>query len=262
MVVNISPVPALVAFPSEISFQNSDSQRCAFSRERGRWTLEADCELSTSITVPPNVTLDGAGHTIALVGDAEGFESAAIRTTGCDVVNLNIDGRRLQPLAPAYFAAIALAAPGRLAHVSVRNIHFSGAPHSAIGIEITAFDGTRSMAEDIALENVSGSAMLLTGEGGADIVGASIADVTTAVHVNGTFEVTLSQLHIEGSPVGIRAQDHAAVRIIDSVSSAEAVAEDLARIHHESLTFIGAGHRATMRQPTLAALDATRGGLG
>src|SRR5690349_13066254 len=102
--VNVSPFPAAVAFQVGTATHEPDTDRCAFSRERGWWTLQADCELFGALDIPRNVTLDGDGHTITLTGDAEAFESAAIRATGGDITNLTVDGSHLLPLAPAYFA--------------------------------------------------------------------------------------------------------------------------------------------------------------
>jgi hypothetical protein len=161
--VTISTFPS-VGFLDGGTVSAAEDEQCRFSRGFGRWTLQGDCELSAALELPANVTLDGDGHTISLHGDAEGFESAAIRSTGGDVVNLTVDGSGLLAAAPAYFAAIALAAPGRITRTTVRNIQFAGAPHSAIGIEIAAFDRRNSVAQDITVENISGAGLLLTGD--------------------------------------------------------------------------------------------------
>jgi hypothetical protein len=220
--------------------------------------LQADCKLSAALDLPAHVTLDGAGHTITLAGDAEGFESAAIRAAGGDVVNLTVDGGQLLPLAPAYFAAVALAAPGRIAHTTVRNIRFGEAPHSAIGIEVAAFEGATAAVQDVTLENISGAGLLLTGDSQVTAVRVRSIGVTTAVQVNGTITAQLSHATSEDVHVGVLAQGQSCVRIIASHAMGERVAEDQALIHQDTLTFIGAGDReqARRRAANAAAMPA------
>lgn len=254
MVVNVSSFPSVVTFAAGTVDQNLDDRRCTFARKRGRWTLQADCELSAALDLPNNVTLDGDGHTITLMGDAEGFESAAIRVNGGDLVNLTVDGNQLLPLAPAYFAAIAFAAPGLVSHTTIRNIQFAGAPHSAIGIEVAAFDGAAAVLRDVTLENISGAGLLLTGDSEVLVERVSSAGVTAAVQVNGTIAAHLTGAVVEGSDVGVLAQDQSCVRINASDTAGERIAEDQALIHQDTLTFIGAGDREQAKRRAAAAI--------
>ncbi|MDQ2654581.1 MAG: hypothetical protein M3Z20_16235 [Chloroflexota bacterium] len=258
MAVTDSSLPSVVVFPSGNVLFGSDDQRCSFSRQRGRWTLQADCELSTALDLPPHVTLDGGGHTIALTGDAEGFESAAIRATGGDIVNLTVDGSQLLPIAPAYFAAIALTAPGRIAHTTVRNIQFREAPHSAIGIEVAAFDRATALVQDITLENISGAGLLLTGDNQITVERMSSTGANSAVQMNGTLTAHLSHVVVERAHVGVLAQDQSCARITASTATGERVAEDQALILQDTLIFIGAGdrERARRRAAEAAAMPA------
>lgn len=251
MVVTVSSLPLVVAFPPANVGSGSEHHRCTFTRRRAQWTLQADCEISAPLDLPSLVTLDGDGHTITLVGDAEGYASAAIRTTGGDIVNLTVDGTKLLPLAPAYFAAIAFAAPGRIAHTTVRNIQLGEAPHSAIGIEVAAFDGATAVLQDIRLENISGAGLLLTGDSQVAAERVSVAGVTAAMQVNGGVTARLGHAMVEHTAVGVLAQDQSCVRIAASTVTGVRLAEDRARIHQDTLTFIGgrareqAGRRAT-----------------
>jgi hypothetical protein len=260
--VNVSSFPSVVAFPTGDAFHEPDEQRCTFSRKQGRWTLQGDCELSAALEIPRNVTLDGGGHTITLTGDAEGFESAAIRATGGDIVNLTVDGSQLLPFAPAYFAAIALTAPGGIAHTTVRNIQFAGDPHSAIGIEVAAFDGSTALVHDITLENISGAGLLLTGDSQITAARVRSIGVTAAVQVNGTVAAEISEAAVERANVGVLAQGQSCVRINASAASGERVAEDQALIHQDTLTFIGAGDREQARRRAAEAASMVRDRLG
>ena len=260
MAANVSSFPSMLDFVVSNTSDLPDRDRCRFSRNRGRWTLEADCELSNSLDLPRNVSLDGDGHTMSLAGEAEGFGSVAIRATGGDIVNLTVDGRQLLPLAPAYFAAIAFAAPGRISHTTVRNLQFAESPHSAIGIEVAAFDGATAVAQDITLESISGTGLLLAGD--SKVVAERIwsSGVTAAVKVNGTITATLSQVAVEDAHVGVLAQDQACVRIVASSSPGERVVVDRALIHQDALTFMGPGEREPGSRR--AAWPAARGRLG
>jgi hypothetical protein len=260
--VNVSPFPVPVASQPGNSRHEPDEQRCTFSRTRGRWTLEGDCELAEALEIPRNVTLDGGGHTIALIGDAEAFESAAIRATSGDITNLTIDGSQLLPLAPAYFAAIAMAAPGRVTRTTVRNIRFAGAPQSAIGIEVAAFNGATAVVEDITLESISGAGLLLTGDGQVTVERVRSTGVTAAVQVNGTITAKLTSAVAEDSDVGVLAQDQSCVRINESEATGERVAEDQALIHQATLTFIGAGDREQARRRAAEVASMVRDQLG
>lgn len=260
--VSASPFPAIIAFPSGDTLQQPDDKRCIFARTRGRWTLQADCDLSLALNLPRSVTLDGGGKTITLTGDAERFESAAIRATGGDIVNLTVDGSHLLPLASAYFAAITLAAPGRVAHTTVRNVQFSGAPHSAIGMEVAAFDSAIATVEDVTLENISGPGLLLTGDSQVVTERVRSAGVTAAMQVTGTITAKLSQAVVEGADIGVLAQDKSCVRISGSHVAGERVAEDRAVIHQGALTFIGAGDREQARRRAAAAAAMPHDRLG
>ncbi len=187
---------------------------------------------------------------MTLTGDAEGFESAAIRAGGGDIANLTVDGSQLLPLAPAYFAAIVLVAPGRIAHTTVRNVRFAEAPHSAIGIEVAAFGSETAMVQDITLENISGAGLLLTGDSQVIAERVSCTGVTEAVQVNGAVSAQLSLTAVEHAGVGVLAQDQSCVRIGASDETGERVAEDQALIHQDTLTFIGAGDREQARRRT------------
>lgn len=243
MAVTVSPFPSIVAFPPPHALLASGGQRCVFARCRERWKLQADCELTAALDVPAHVTLDGGGHTITLVGDAERFESAAIRATGGDIFNLTVDGSQLLPLAPAYFAVITLAAPGRITHATVRNIQFGEAAHTAIGIEVAAFDGASATVQDVRLENISGTGLLLTGDSQVIAERVTSMGVTAAVQVNGAISAQVNHADVEHAHVGVLAQDQARVRIHASSSIGERVAADQALIHQDALTFIGAGAR-------------------
>lgn len=261
MAVNVENFPTVITFPVGTALDDSDSRRCTFSRQRGCWTLLGDCELSAALEVPADVTLDGDGHTITLTGDAERFESAAIRLLGTDIFNLTVDGSLLRSPAPAYFAAIAIAAPGRISHTTVRNIQFTGAPQSAIGIEVAAFDGATAVVQDVTLANISGAGLLLTGDSQVLTERAWISGVTTAVQVNGAISAQLVQTMTEDTKMGVLAQDQSRVRIDASNVSSEPVAEDQARIYQDTLTFIGTGERdRAVRQA--AATSFTRDRLG
>jgi hypothetical protein len=262
VIVNISHLPSVITLPAGNACDEPDNQRCAFARQRGRWTLQADCELSTALDLPANITLDGGGHTITLTGDAEGFESAAIRATGGDIVNLTVDGSQLLPLVPAYFAAVVLIAPGRISHTTVRNVHFAGAPQSAIGVEVAAFGGAAAVVQDITLENVSGVGLLLTGDGQVLVERVSSTGVTAAVQANGTITASLNCAVAEDVQIGVLAQDQSCVRIIASDSAGERVAEDEALIHQDTLTFIGAGDREQARRRVAEAGAFSRNRLG
>ena len=260
--VNVSSLPSVVAFPSSGSLQVSRDRRCAFSRQRGRWLLKGDCDLSAAITVPRNVTLDGGGHTITLVGDAEAFESAAIRTNGGDIVQVTVDGSSLLPLAPAYFAALALAAPGGVSETTVRNVQFDGAPHSAVGIEVAVFEGAHAHVADVRLENISGTGLLLTGNGRATVERIFSTGVSAAIQASGGIEAHLSQAVAEGASIGVLAQDQSCVRIAASDSPGERIAEDQGLIHQDTLSFIGAGDREQARRRTALAAHMSRDRLG
>jgi hypothetical protein len=260
--VSVSFFPSVVAFAAGNADSGPDGLRCDFARTRKRWTLLADCALTTALELPAHVTLDGDGHAISLTGDAEGFESAAIRATGGDVVNLCVDGDQLLPLAPAYFAAITLAAPGRITHTTVRNIQFGEAAHTAIGIEVAAFDGATALVEDVTLENISGAGLLLTGNSQVTAERVSCAGVTTAVQVNGAITAQISHADIERAGVAVLAQDQARVRILVSCATGERVAADQAVIHHDTLTFIGGGDRDQARRRAASAAATARDRLG
>lgn len=260
MAVTVSSFPAIVTFPSPNALASGD-HRCLIARTRRRWTLQADCELSAPLELPAHVTLDGGGHIVALSGDAEGFESAAIRSTGGNIVNLTVDGSQLLPLAPTYFAAISLAAPGRIAHTTVRNVHFGDSPHTAIGIEIAAFDGAVAEVQDITLAHISGAGLLLTGNSQVTAERVSSSGVTAAVQVNGAISAQISHAEFEHGQVAVLAQDQARVRIHASSSTGERVAADQAVIHQEALIFIGAGDREQVR-PRAARCAAPRDRLG
>ena len=244
---------SLVTSPNGDQNQDAAARRCTFSRLRGRWTLQADCELSAALDIPGNITLDGDGHTISLTGDAERFGSAAIRASGANVVNLTVDGSKLLPGAPAYFAAIALAAPGRISDTIVRDVHFVGAPHSAVGIEVAAFGYATTVLEDVTLSNVSGVGMLLIGDGQVTLERVRTDAVNAAVQSGGTIAATLSHAEFTSSRIGVLAQDQSRVRIVDSNSTGDRIAEDEALIHEDTLTFIGAGDRRQGRRRTLAS---------
>lgn len=261
MAVNVSPFLSVVPFPVGSPASETDNRRCSFSRKRGQWTLQADCELSTALDLPPNTALDGAGHTVTLVGDAEGFESAAIRASGA-IVNLIVDGSQLLPMAPAYFSAIALSAPGRISQTTVRNIRFPGAAHTAIGVEIAAFGNAAVTAQDVTLENISGTGLLLTGDGQVSVESISVIDVAVGVQVSGTLEARLHDAAVEHSTIGILAQDQTCVRIDSTVANGEIVAEDQALIHQDTLTYIGAGDREQARRRAAMAATAPRDRLG
>jgi len=262
LAVSASPFPAVIAVPSGNLLDQPDDRRCMVSRNWGRWTLQADCELSMALDLPGNVTLDGGGHTITLAGDAEGFESAAIRATGGDIVHLTVDGSNLLPLAPAYFAAVTFRAPGRIMHTTVRNVRFDGPPHSAIGIEMAAFDGAVARVQDVTLENISGTGLLLTGDGQIAAERVRSAGVTAAVQVGGTMVAQLSHAVIEGADVGVLAQDQSCVRINLSDAMGERVAVDQALIHQGTLTFIGARDREQARQRATSAVATPHDRLG
>lgn len=262
MAVTVSSLPSVIVFPSPNTLPASGAERCAFTRTRERWTLQADCELSTALDLPPHVTLDGAGHTMTLTGDAESFESAAIRATGGDIVNLTVDGSQLLPLLPAYFAAITLAAPGHIARTTVRNVHFGDAPHTAIGIEVAAFGGVVASVQDTTLENISGAGLLLTGDSQVTVERVSSSGVTAAVQVNGAVSVRISHAEVEPGQVGVLAQDQSRVRILASGSTGERVATDQALIHQDTLTFIGAGDREQSRRRAAHAAATSRDRLG
>lgn len=257
--ITVSPFPSIVSLPSGPASPGPDGQRCAFARSRERWTLQANCELSAALDLPAHVTLDGGGHTITLSGDAEGFESAAIRATGGDIFDLTVDGGDLLPLPPAYFAAITLAAPGRIAHTTVRNFQFGDAPHTAIGIEVAAFDGATAMVQDVTLENISGAGLLLTGNSQVSAERVSGTGVTTAIQVNGAITAQIAQAVVALADIGVLAQDKSRVRISDSDDTGKHVAEDRALIHQDTVTFIGAGDRGrASRRGTVVATPRDR----
>lgn len=249
---------SLVTIPDGGYGHDTADRRCTFSRLRGRWTLQADCELTAALELPANITLDGDGHTISLTGDAERFGSAAIRASGANVVNLTVDGSGLLPCAPAYFAAITLAAPGRISDTTVRDVHFVGSPHSAVGIEVAAFGYAATVLQDVTLNNVSGVGMLLIGDGQVTIERVRSSNVTSAVHIGGTIAATLSHADFAGSRTGVLAQDQSCVRIANSSSSGERIAEDGALIHEDTLTFIGAGDRRQGKGRTLTGTGRDR----
>ena len=249
---------SLVTIPDSTLGHDAADQRCSFAQSRGRWTLQADCELTAALDLPANITLDGNGHTMSLAGDAEGFGSAAIRASGADIINLTVDGSKLLPCAPAYFAAITLAAPGRIADTTVRNLQFGGSPHSAIGIEVAAFGYATTVVQDVTVQNVSGVGLLLTGDGQVTVERVQSSDVTAAVQIGGTIAATLSHAEIEGSGIGVLAQDRSRVRLVSSISTGERIAEDEALIHQDTLTFIGAGDRDRGKRRTSAAIGRNR----
>lgn len=260
--VTVSTFPTIVSFPTALASHEPDSQRCAFARTRDRWTLLADCKLTSALELPAHVTLDGGGHTITLTGDAEGFESAAIRTTGGDILNLTVDGGHLLPLAPACFAAITLAAPGRITHTTVRNIQFSEDAHAAVGIEVAAFDGAVGAVQDITLENISGSGLLLTGTSRVNVERVSSTGVTAAMQVHGSVTAQIMSVEVEHANVGVLAQDQSRVRIHASDATCVCIATDQALIHQDTLTFIGAGDRERASRRATSNVAPPRNRLG
>ena len=236
---------SLVTTPARLDNHDVDDQRCAFSRTREIWTLQADCEITAPLEISPNTTLEGHGHTITLRGDAERFGSAAIRASGGEIINLAVDGSALMRSTPDYFASIALAAPGRMSNVAVRNIRFDNSLHSAIGVEIAAFGFASTQLQDITLENISGVGLLLTGDGRIAAERVSSSDVTIAVQVGGTIDAVLTHAAIEGSEVDVLAQDQSRVRINESRATGVRIAENDALVHEATVTFIGAGNRNT-----------------
>ncbi|MCA9878845.1 MAG: hypothetical protein KC442_13730 [Thermomicrobiales bacterium] len=257
----VTPFPAIIAFPSPATPPAPYAPRCAFAQTRDQWILQSDCELSAALDLPAHVTLDGGGHTMTLAGDAESFESAAIRGAG-GVVNLTVDGSHLLPLAPTCFAAITLAAPARIAHTTVRNIQFGDAGHTAIGIEIAAFDGAATLVHDVALENISGAGLYLTGNGKVRAERVSSSVVTVAVQATGNISATLRDVAVEDAQADVLAQDQSRVRIQDSRVTGEHIAADQAIIHQGAVTFIGAGVREQARRPTAASAAAPHDLLG
>lgn len=227
--------------------------RCELVRSRRVWTLTDDCVLTSQLTLPAGVSLDGAGHTITLAGDAEGFESTAIRATGGNVTNLIVDGSRLLPLAPAYFAAIAVSAPGRISRVSVCNVTFAGAPHSAVGIEVAAFGHDQAIAAGITLANISGAGLMLTGDGRVEADGITAAGVTAAVQSTGRISATLSHLTTNDTPVGVLAQDQTRVHIVGASGAGSITTQDEARVQQDTLTFVATWDRAWRAQPAAVA---------
>lgn len=249
---------SLVAVPDSGHSRDAADRRCTFSRLRGRWTLRDDCELTAALELPAGVTLDGDGHTIWLTGDAERFGSAAIRASGANVVNLTIDGSTLLPSAPAYFAAITLAAPGRITGTTVQNVHFVGSPHSAVGIEVAAFGYAATVLQDVTVTNVSGVGMLLIGDGQVTMERVRISKALAAVHIGGTIAATLSQADFADSRIGVLAQDQSRVRIANSHPTGERIAEDEALIHEDTITFIGASDRGRGGRRTLTGTGRNR----
>lgn len=258
MVTNMPPAPSLVVVPDTGHSHDAADQRCSYSRLRGRWTLKADCELTAALELPANTTLDGDGHTITLTGDAERFGSAAIRASGADVVKLTVDGSKLLTCAPAYFAAITLAAPGRISDTTVRDVRFVGSPHSAVGIEVAAFGCAGTVLQDVTLDNVSGVGLLLIGDGQVTMERVRSNNVTSVVHIGGMVAATLSDAELVGSRVDVLAQDQSRVRITNTSSMGERIAEDEAIIHQDTLTFIGAGGRGQGRRRTMTGTGQNR----
>jgi hypothetical protein len=259
---NDSCFSSVVLFPTGEPLHVAESKRCVFSRGHQRWTLHADCAISEPMEIPANVTLDGGGHTIFLTGDAERFESAAVRIHGGDVVNLTIDGSQLLPTAPAYFAAIALTAPGDVANTTVQNLDFHGDPHSAIGIEVVSFDSSAAQVRDVALENISGAGLLLTGNSQVTIKDVRISRVTAALQASGNVSVRVSGCTIDDAQIHVLAQNQACVRVDATSASGECIAEDDALIHHPAVTFIGAGDCEQGRRRAAALAAAPRNQLG
>ncbi|MCA9877543.1 MAG: hypothetical protein KC442_07170 [Thermomicrobiales bacterium] len=244
---SITPVPPLA--PDPISRRN----RCELVRSRGAWTLSDDCVLTSQLTLPARVSLDGGGHTITLAGDAEGFESAAIRVTGGDITNLIVDGCQLLPLAPAYFAAIAVSAPGRISGVSVRNVEFAGAPHSAVGIEVAAFGYEQATATGVHLANITGAGLMLTGDGRVQANRITATGATAAVQVTGRISATLSHLTTDNATIRVLAQDQSRVQIVGPSSAGAIAPQDEARVQQDTLTFVATWDRAHRSVPAAAA---------
>jgi hypothetical protein len=140
----------------------------------------------------------------------------------------------------------------------VRNICFDKAPHSAIGIEVAAFNGETTVVQDLTLENISGAGLLLTGDSQISAERVSSSDVTAAVQVNGTITAHLSHVVVVHAHVGVLAQDQSCARITASTDAGERVAEDQALILQDTLIFIGAGdhERARRRAADAAAMPA------
>ncbi|MFT4038638.1 MAG: hypothetical protein QM692_10695 [Thermomicrobiales bacterium] len=194
--------------------------------------------MTAPLSIPAGVSLDGAGHTISLVGDAAAFESAAVRVTAGEVTDLTIDGSRLDATAPEWFAAITLSAPGRITQVTVANLQFSGA-RSVIGIEVAAFAGQAAALDAVTLVNIAGAGVLACGDGAVTVRDLNACDVTAAIQLNGAVSATVSGLSVELSGVALAALDHTRVRLLDEEPAALAVL-DQARVRQDKLTFIAA----------------------
>ena len=262
MAFTLTPFPAADRLSEGSPQPAHDDERCSISRQRFQWTLLGDCDRASPLDLPWNVTLDGGGHTITLTGDAEGFESAAVRANGGDIVNLTIDGSQLLPFAPTYFAAIALLAPGSVSNVTVRNLQFTDVPHCGIGIEVAAFHGSTAHVQDVQLDSISGDGLLLTGDGQVNLQHVTSSGVTIAVHATGEVSARLSETAVDAADVAILAQDKSRVRLDTAIAGGDLVVEDEARVHHSTLTFIGARDRERARQQASERAAVQRGRLG
>lgn len=262
MAVNVSSFPPYVAVTSCHEGPGADRGRCTFSRERRRWTLQGDCVLASPLDLPSNVTLDGGGHVIALTGDADNFESAAVRACGGDIINLVVDGSQVTSHEPTYFAAVALVAPGRISNSTLRNIRFDDVSQTAIGLEVAAFDNVAALVQSVVLENIAGAGILLTGDSQVSIKNISSSGVTSAVQVSGSITANITGANLEHSHVGVLAQDQSCVRISACTATGANVAEDQALIHQGNLTFIGAGQRNAAERREAEAAAAAQDRLG
>jgi hypothetical protein len=193
---------------------------CRFIQAESVWTLEADCTITRTLELPPGVSLDGNGKTIALAGNAERFHSVAIRVSGATVRNLTIDGSGLEATCPGYVAALVVSGPGRIEHTTVSNVRFGAGCARGVGIEVGVFDGARVDLVGVTVAQVAGAGILLAGEGAVTISDSTIRDAAVGVQAMNAVGANISGLAMERVSSGIFVADRAEASIQGSVLSA------------------------------------------
>lgn len=239
--------------------RDPEASRCRFSRSARRWTLQADCIATAPITLPRGVTLDGNGKTITLAGNAEQFESAAIHVREASVHDLAIDGQNLAPHCPSYFAALVVTGPGKVGNVAVANLRFGDRCVSAIGIEMSVFDGEAATLECVTASGIDGAGVLLTGDGQVTIAGASVHDATTGIQVMNAIEASVNGVANDRVAAGIVVTGHARARIRDddapdALGSLSAMDNALATLGNLTLAGFEAVSSAAIEAPSLAPI--------
>jgi hypothetical protein len=198
---------------------------CIFTETPNLWTLQRDCIAQSPITVPAGTTLDGAGHTIFLLGTTQTLTYGVGAQGGeVNIENLTVDGAGLTcngPCGAQRGVAIQYGdASGSISDTTIVGL----APSSGFGISVIV-GGNASPERTVNIDNVAISGALegifasginkLT----LGVTECDIQDVNFGIQVQYNVEATIEDNEIAATTYGVVITSSASVNAAPDVTA-------------------------------------------